>query len=403
MASRKRPARRTACPTPPEDGSIAGRQPLAAEELFQRSRSPDTEPPPVLQISTPRTGRKATQKTDRPVSSDDSEEREHSPPPKRGDVRMSCMRQLLERMINEEMRHLPGGRALASSSPHPSVPSIFEGSKGGQDWAGLSQGQAEDIVSMPGVPEEELLGVVGRYAAPPTTGMVLPPRMAATINRLSNNPLQDKAVQQALDNYIAPENCEALKVKTVNGQIWNQLGQHIRAQEVKMQRVLKLHSAAVTAFARSVGEEDLTIPQQDALALMCGTTYELNNLRRDNIRPALNPTYAGLCKAPAPERQALLFGADLPKRLKELEEAAKPVGLMRAGPGPSRAKTPSWPHASAATSRYRAGESLVTASHYPQCSFLERGPGRSRGKMRRPTAAPTRTTLGQTHRKRPHK
>lgn len=233
--------------------------------------------------------------------------------PKRGrDSRLSCIQQLLEGMVYREQQRSRTDRTGAPSmvlSPAPPFATSdqeWEVSIGDQGQAGLSMGQAEGAEREQGV-QEELLGVVSRFVATPRVGAPLEPRMAASINHLSNKPLQEKVLAQVLEEHTAPDNCEALKVKSLNPQIWGNVGRPIRTQEVKLQRILRLLTAAITAYARGVETVDMTSHQQDVLALMCTTQYELNNLRRDNIRPALNPKFAGLCKTPSVETDSFFI------------------------------------------------------------------------------------------------
>lgn len=100
--------------------------------------------------------------------------------------------------------------------------------------------------------QEELLGVVDRYVATPRAGRPLEPKVAASINHLSNRPLQEQVVNEALETYTAPENCESLKVPAVNSQKWGHVGANIWNQELKLQRILRLLTSAITSFARSV-------------------------------------------------------------------------------------------------------------------------------------------------------
>lgn len=57
----------------------------------------------------------------------------------------------------------------------------------------------------------------------------------------------------------------------------------------------------------------------DALAMLGHANSELSRLRREQIRFALHPNYASICKADIPNGP-LLFGDDLPKNLKEAKE-----------------------------------------------------------------------------------
>lgn len=74
----------------------------------------------------------------------------------------------------------------------------------------------------------------------------------------------------------------------------------------------------------------MTQDHQDALALQCNSQYELNNIRKSAIQPALDPKFAGLCKPGTSKPPILLFGGDLPKQVKELDEEAKTLGLIKA-------------------------------------------------------------------------
>ncbi|XP_078251170.1 uncharacterized protein LOC144590428 [Rhinoraja longicauda] len=83
------------------------------------------------------------------------------------------------------------------------------------------------------------------------------------------------------------------------------------------------------------------------------------------IKPALNPKFAGLCKTPGSEPPILLFGKDLPKKVKDLEEESKTFGLVRAGLGPSRPNKPRRQYLTASTSHkppYGTGESSGSAT-----------------------------------------
>lgn len=70
--------------------------------------------------------------------------------------------------------------------------------------------------------------------------------------------------------------------------------------------------------------------QQDALALLCNAQFELNCIRKDGIRPEINPKYAQLCKACNVQSAKYIFGEDLSNQVKTLQEEFKAaVGVVK--------------------------------------------------------------------------
>ena len=91
----------------------------------------------------------------------------------------------------------------------------------------------------------------------------------------------------------------------------------------------------LTAFLRSASTrtaattgDDLSDMQQDAVALLANASYELNMLRKSLIRPDINTRYTHLCK-PSVKTTQWLFGDDLHKTVKEMDEQQKTVGAIR--------------------------------------------------------------------------
>ena len=76
----------------------------------------------------------------------------------------------------------------------------------------------------------------------------------------------------------------------------------------------------------------------DALAMLGHANSELSRLRREQIRFALLPDYAAICKADIPNGP-LLFGDDLPKNLKEAKETKALGQNLRSQPKKQRQTT----------------------------------------------------------------
>ena len=203
---------------------------------------------------------------------------------------------------------------------------------------------------------EEPPPLAARFAAASGTGKPLKTDLGSSIDYMLTHKLDDKSLEDTAEKYITPDNCEALSVPKVNLTIWENLKSTTRAKDARLQKVQKALMRGITAFARSVDGTQLSDTQQDALALLSSANYELNCVRKEFIRPEINPKYAHLCKA-STHTSKLLFGDDLSKQVKELQEEQKAaVGVVRTGPkfqyrSRDRGAYRPYPHAN--QSRYR--------------------------------------------------
>eukprot|EP00057_Strongylocentrotus_purpuratus_P006737 XP_011661211.1 PREDICTED: uncharacterized protein LOC105436879 [Strongylocentrotus purpuratus] len=74
----------------------------------------------------------------------------------------------------------------------------------------------------------------------------------------------------------------------------------------------------------------MTEEQHDALALLCNVNFGLNSMRKNLIKPDLNPLFHHLCRPTYPVTKHL-FGEDLGRQVKELQEQQKATaGVMNA-------------------------------------------------------------------------
>ncbi|XP_055490529.1 uncharacterized protein LOC129696329 [Leucoraja erinacea] len=293
------------------------------------------------------TGRgKSKSKTNTPVDSDESGWEDSPPTADSALGRLSQMERLMEKMLRQDIlqqlescqRGSPWMPTAAPGAGLHNVSLSAEGSIRSQYAAGSEfGGMAEEASSALGVHEAlDLPAMVSKFAIPSQTGEPLQEQLAASINYLTSHQLQEQVITETAAKYMAPANCASLNVPAVNNSIWGYIGGGIRAQEIKIQKNLKLLTSGILAFTRSVDDGPLSDEQQDVLALMCNAHFEINCFRKGAIRPALNPKFAGLCKASNIQPPNFLFGENLPKQVKDLDEKAKAVGLIKA---PSTSKT----------------------------------------------------------------
>ena len=202
--------------------------------------------------------------------------------------------------------------------------------------------------------------------------------LAANINYLVSHQLQEAVMVETADLYKTPVNCTSLKVPTVNPAIWAPMSSMMREQEIRFQRVLKLILAGITALGRQVEGCGMTKVQKDMLALFCNSFFEINCMRKIAIRPILHPRFAGLCRSSNVQAPDYLFGENLSKQIKEIDEEAKnywPHETLRFWPKKGRSNEKGDFDFGAGTSR---GRSMVRKYYQPAQPNVHPSVGRRR-------------------------
>ena len=85
------------------------------------------------------------------------------------------------------------------------------------------------------------------------------------------------------------------------------------------------------AIAVARTKEELTEDQMNGLTCLATASYEMNMLRRDLIKPGLHEKFSQLCKPTVPVTENL-FGNDLTKHIKDIDEVHKATGKMAKQP-----------------------------------------------------------------------
>lgn len=134
--------------------------------------------------------------------------------------------------------------------------------------------------------------------------------------------LEEKKLSDICDEILRPENCDNLVVPKVNPTIWDNLNPKTRSLDLKIQRCQKPLIKGLAALVTSYDGRELSEMEQNILALLANSVFEINMLRKDIIKPNLNQKYTHLCKQSVTPAE-WLFGDDLPKTVKELEDQQK--------------------------------------------------------------------------------
>ena len=162
------------------------------------------------------------------------------------------------------------------------------------------------------------------------TGPKVDTELASIIDTLIKDGLPEEKLQDKMNKYHRPENCESLTKVRVNQAVWDNLSPSVRSQDVRMQKVqtsLFKGMCALTGMINKLVEQIPTFPAgnellqeaTDAFALFANANTELNHRRRGFIKPDLHNDYKHLCSSSLAITDQL-FGDDLPKQVKDLTE-----------------------------------------------------------------------------------
>ena len=133
------------------------------------------------------------------------------------------------------------------------------------------------------------------------TGPPIHEELAKIVTRLVRDGMLEERLPQ-------PENCEGLTKVRVNQLIWDNLSSTIRSQDLKFQKVQTSIVKGMTALARVTdailkrvneinGGKVLAQEAIDSLSLLAYVNTELNNRRKELIKPDLHTDYKHLCSA----------------------------------------------------------------------------------------------------------
>ena len=140
----------------------------------------------------------------------------------------------------------------------------------------------------------------------------------------------EERLQDKLNKYPQPENCEGLTKVRVNQLIWDNVSSTIRSQDLKFQKVQTSIVKGMAALARVTdavlkrvneikGGKALAQEAIDSLSLLAHANTKLKNSKKELIKPDLHTDYKHLCSA-STTVTAELFGDDLSKQVKDISE-----------------------------------------------------------------------------------
>ena len=265
-----------------------------------------------------------------------------------------------------------GGQAAAAARPFTDA---FPGPGEAGGIAGEDEGDNGNEFS---VCKQDIPVLAAKFAVHSGVGEPVDNELANSTAYLIAHPLEEKMLEDTAAKYPAPSNCTNLDTPKVNAPIWDNLPQHTRSRDVKLQRVQKSLTKGLSALIQSFPTSQLTEVQHDALALLCNANFELNCLRKELIKPDMASTYSHLCKPNTPVSK-FLFGDELGKRMKDMKEEQRAASGAVKSTKPM-ARTPYHPYRGSgyAKRQYRsAGWTSNPNNRAPAGRPIGGGPSRS--------------------------
>ena len=172
-----------------------------------------------------------------------------------------------------------------------------------------------------------------------TTGPEITSSIAGEAKIFWSRPLKQESLKKKLDLAAIPSSCEFLVSKKVNPEIWSKMGTFNRSTDFKLQHAQSIHAAAtkilrVASILTGLFKEKMPreikealTELKDSMTLAGNVSEQINQVRRDFIKPTLPREYKKLALE-ADETSELLFGSSLCEKLEKLKKENNLCALL---------------------------------------------------------------------------
>jgi plastocyanin len=182
-------------------------------------------------------------------------------------------------------------------------------------------------------PSESILQRIKDAMATEEQGENLSEAVAEICSLLVEKGLSEEKLMEIEKKHLPPGNCQALAPTKVNQVVWNIISPNTRSADLVSQRVQTKLAKAMTALAKGMDElkeASKMVPSlgsmfgnlTDAFTLMASVNRDINNKRRDTIKPDLAPAYKHICSTSVPIT-SMLFGDNVEDVIKSQADANK--------------------------------------------------------------------------------
>lgn len=166
--------------------------------------------------------------------------------------------------------------------------------------------------------------------------------LATLLSNMLSKKVDEGALNQKGDQFPRPANVPEIVTPTVNPEIWGQIQKTTRSRDIKLQKVQGANIKGLSALAKlantlmeakkskkAISTTECLRICLDAFALFAHANQEINQRRREVIKPDLNARFKDLAKnQPVTDK---LFGDELSQQVKDINETAKMARSMAKG------------------------------------------------------------------------
>ena len=200
---------------------------------------------------------------------------------------------------------------------------------------------AEDIEEICDTAQNNLLdGISKKFSVKQEVCKPVDDKLASIVNSLFLSNMEEEKIKELSKKYHIPENCPSVTAPRVNKEIWkgNLLSTHkhtdIRLRSIEKLNVMAAYSCIASCqiingrmgkFKEDLTEEILS-PLIDSLAFLGQSVNDMNQFRRDQIKPRLPAKMKELTNN-VPPGSKLLFGDDLNKRISQINNTNTALSL----------------------------------------------------------------------------
>lgn len=171
------------------------------------------------------------------------------------------------------------------------------------------------------------------YSDSDGTGEKVNEKLAKNVNLSFRKFLSTTNQKTVKEKYKIPSNCENVKVPKVNFEIWEEARHFIKTKDLSLVKAQTLMSKAAVPIIEIVNEglkekgsqeeksKTRITKASDALIMLASAFTELNQIRKDNFKRGLPAQYRNrLCNTGNEPSKDWLFGDELPKKIKEIND-----------------------------------------------------------------------------------
>jgi len=187
------------------------------------------------------------------------------------------------------------------------------------------------------VEDESLLDILNSTQVENEYGPPINQDVAVSVVRLFTQKQPKEATDKIRQNSKIPDNCKALATARVNPEIWSILTPKLKQTDFSYQSIqqnVSVASVVLTGMAEKLfktdfnkftreNRDDLLRTTLEALTVLGSLCQDLNQKRKQELKPALNREVASICSSSA--TTDLLFGDNLHDQLKAAKSTSNAI------------------------------------------------------------------------------